>query len=136
MSKQLWEQTPRQQITYWAARWARLTEWAASDKPAIAEDAKSALVEVELALAELNAVREGDTWKLGPIDRTKFLPAIKAHAIAHYEEGWDVLIECMSDAEILDEIKWCESPEGAIRKLGKGIRIRHSVFCDIAATAF
>jgi hypothetical protein len=135
-SKPVWEMTPRQAIKYWAGQWAKLTGRAASDNPAIAGDAKLALIEVEASLTDLNAVRDGDSWKLGPIDRATFLPAIRSHALAHYEEGWDVVIETMTDVEILEEIKWCESPAGAIRKLGEGVRIRHSVYLDICATAF
>jgi hypothetical protein len=33
--------------------------------------------------------------------RAQLVEEVKAHARAHYEEGgWDVLIECYSDAEI------------------------------------
>jgi hypothetical protein len=134
--KAVWEMTPRQQIGYWADCWKRASARVNSDKPEIAEDAKAAVVEIELALTELNAVRDGDSWKLGPIDRAKFLPEIKAHALQNYEKGWDVVIETMTDAEILEEIKWCESAAGAIRKLGEGVRIRHAHFLEIRATAF
>jgi len=32
------------------------------------------------------------------------LAEVKKHALAHYSEGWDVVVETMSDAEILDEL--------------------------------
>lgn len=51
--------------------------------------------------ALLNQARElkltkNQQWKLGLLEQ------VKAHAEANYENGWDTIVECFSDKDILD----------------------------------
>lgn len=40
---------------------------------------------------------------------------IKAHALAHYEDGgWDVVVECYNDSDIADTIKGATTEAEAI----------------------
>lgn len=50
-----------------------------------------------------------------------YVKAVKAYAIEHYEEGWDVVVEAYTDSEIAEEIKGARSPGGAIRKMASYI---------------
>jgi hypothetical protein len=40
-------------------------------------------------------------WKERVMGIAELVEAVKAHALAHYNDGgWDVVVECMDDAEI------------------------------------
>ena len=55
-------------------------------------------------------------------DMTTMVAAVRAYAEKHYnEDGWDVLVECMSGCEIVDEIGDATSTVQAIRNV---LRIR------------
>jgi hypothetical protein len=46
------------------------------------------------------------------------VPAVREHAQAHYSAGgWDVIVECWSDADIRAHIGRARTLRGAIRKL-------------------
>ena len=48
----------------------------------------------------------------------ELITAIRAHAIANYNhQGWDFLIECYDDKDILEEVGMAKTLKGAIRKL-------------------
>jgi hypothetical protein len=48
----------------------------------------------------------------------ELITAIRAHAIANYNrQGWDFLVECYEDKDILEEIGTAKTLKGAIRKL-------------------
>ena len=52
--------------------------------------------------------------------------AVKDHAKAHYEEGgWDMVVECMEDADIREDIAGCTTPEEAIARVGEVAGIYH-----------
>lgn len=46
---------------------------------------------------------------------------IKAHAAASYEQGWDVVVETMTDEDIAEAIGSARTLKGAIAKLAPGI---------------
>ncbi len=65
--------------------------------------------------------------------------AVKQHGIVHYQEdGWDVVIECYTDAEILRII--CEAgattPEAAIAAVKAYVNPYYEYREDIRGTAF
>jgi hypothetical protein len=49
----------------------------------------------------------------------KLVAAVKAHANANYEKGWDVVVECYTDEELAKEIGKATTEAGAIRKVGQ-----------------
>ena len=56
----------------------------------------------------------------------ELVAAVKNHAKTHYEsDGWDMVVECMEDAEIREEIAGCTTPEQAIAKVGEGASLWH-----------
>ena len=65
--------------------------------------------------------------------------AVKAHAIANYENGgWDYLVECYSMKDLvewIDESGWTTAEE-AIAGIGDIMRIKDSVRKDVEAEAF
>ena len=66
-----------------------------------------------------------------------YLAAIKAHALANYEiDGWDYVVECYSDAEILEIIKNCRTEKGAIKTMRAHVKPRADYRADIQAEAF
>ena len=63
--------------------------------------------------------------------------AVKAHAVAHYEEGgWDYLVECYSDAEVAELIGRARTVAGAIKKVAKIMKIKGDYRDEIQATAW
>ena len=48
----------------------------------------------------------------------ELLKAIRQHALENYNhQGWDYLVECYEDEDILEEIGTAKTLRGAIRKL-------------------
>lgn len=64
--------------------------------------------------------------------------AVKKFAVENYaKDGWDVVVETMSDEEIAEVIgKNCKSEKGAIRKVKASVADFHSVREEIKATAW
>lgn len=53
------------------------------------------------------------------IDTQTLINAVKAHALANYEKGgWDIIVECWDDADILEQVGRCKSVKQAIRTVG------------------
>ena len=64
--------------------------------------------------------------------KAELVEAVKAFALAHYEDGgWDVIVECWTDEDIADRIGRARTPGGAIAKF-KGVV---SVWADRQADA-
>ena len=61
---------------------------------------------------------------------------VKAHADRNYNRGWDQLIECWADHEILREIGGARTVRGAIAKIAPTIAILHEQARAIRAEAF
>ena len=56
------------------------------------------------------------------VNTDNLVAAVRAYAVKHYnEDGWDVLVECMTGCEIVDEIGAATSEVQAIRNV---LRIR------------
>lgn len=67
----------------------------------------------------------------------ELVSAVRAHAITHYNTGgWDVLVECWNDAEIIEEIAGARTVKGAINNCAKTLRVIKDYGDDIRATAF
>lgn len=70
-------------------------------------------------------------------NKRKLIDAVKAHALAHYTEGgWDAVIECYSDDDILLIIGESWTPQGAVAKVEKYIAPYAAQRSEIEATAF
>lgn len=58
--------------------------------------------------------------------------AVRAHAEAHYQDGgWDVIVECWEDSDIVEEIGRARTAKGAIAKVAGIV----SVYADREADA-
>lgn len=58
-------------------------------------------------------------------EKTALVEAVKAYARDHYETGgWDVVIECHSDAEIAGAIGKAKTVKGAIANVAKAFALR------------
>lgn len=56
-----------------------------------------------------------------------FVQEIKLHAINHYEnDGWDFVVETMSDDDILEIVKDCHSYGDAIETMLDYIAVLHN----------
>lgn len=68
---------------------------------------------------------------------SEMVAGVKAHALRHYEEGgWDVVVECMEDSDILREVEGCKTVAGAIRKVGAVVGVYDDYRKEIQATAW
>jgi len=67
----------------------------------------------------------------------ELVKAVKQHAVDNYEsDGWDYLVECYSDAEVAELIGKCRTVAGAIKKVGKVMKIKGDYREDIQGTAW
>lgn len=54
----------------------------------------------------------------------ELIQAVKAHALAHYEDGgWDIIVETWSDEEIAEQIGKATTINGALRKMRQIVSI-------------
>jgi hypothetical protein len=71
---------------------------------------------------------------------TGFIKEVRDHAISnsffHETCGWDYVVECWSDEEILEVTKNCRTAAGAIKKVGQVVGARDSYRKEIQAEAF
>ena len=51
--------------------------------------------------------------------KTDLLAAVQAHALKNYSKGWDVLVECCEDDEILSSIGDATTVDQAIRNVAE-----------------
>lgn len=67
----------------------------------------------------------------------ELIAAVKAHAIAHYNDGgWDVIVECWEDADIANAIGGARTLAGALRKLAPFIDVVSDRQADARNSAF
>ena len=69
--------------------------------------------------------------------QAQLIAAVRAHAEAHYEtDGWDFIVECFEDADILAEIEGCETPEAAIAEVARTARLQDERRREVQATVW
>jgi len=57
--------------------------------------------------------------------KTELIAAVRKHAMDHYEEGgWDFVVECYEDRDIVEEIGDARTPAEAIANVAKIAGIR------------
>jgi hypothetical protein len=62
---------------------------------------------------------------------------VKQYAMDHYEDGgWDVVVECFTDAEIEERIGKARTPKGAIRKFASLVDVWSDRQADARNSAF
>lgn len=66
----------------------------------------------------------------------EMVAAVKAHALERYENGWDIVVEAMTDEEIADRIKRCTTTKGAIKKLATEVQIHSERRQEVEAEIF
>ena len=59
------------------------------------------------------------------------IDAVKAHAKANYDKGWDTVVECYDDADIARTCKGARTAKGAIKKMAEDVRIYNEYAADI-----
>jgi hypothetical protein len=67
----------------------------------------------------------------------EIIKQLKAYALEHYEEGgWDYLVECYEDKDILEMIEGCTTYEEALAKVKRIMKIKDDVRKDVEAEIF
>jgi hypothetical protein len=65
------------------------------------------------------------------------IDAVKAHALAHYQDGgWDVIVETYDDGMIAEQIGKARTPAGAIRKFAPLVDVWADRQADAINSAF
>ena len=65
------------------------------------------------------------------------IDAVRAHAAEHYnEDGWDYVVECWEDWEILAVVRGSNRESQAIRKVRKQVRALSDHRTEIQASAW
>jgi len=66
-----------------------------------------------------------------------WIEKIRKHAVTHYEEdGWDFLVECWTDEELLAVATACETYEEFVEYLSETLSTIAGIREDICATGF
>ena len=66
------------------------------------------------------------------MDLTELVAAVRAHALAHYNDGgWDVIVECWSDADITEFVDNAQTFDGTIAAIARMV----SIYADREADA-
>jgi hypothetical protein len=69
----------------------------------------------------------------------QMVAAVKAHAVAHYEEGgWDSIVECYDDEDLQAEIEasGATTVAAAIEAIGWGAGLYNEIRQDVLAEVF
>jgi len=67
----------------------------------------------------------------------ELVAAVKAHALAHYEDGgWDVIVECWEDEDIVRQIGQARTLRGALSKLSPFVDVMSDRQADARNSAF
>lgn len=57
----------------------------------------------------------------------EMVAGVRAHAYKHYSKGWDIIIECYTNEEIIAEIGGSKTVAGAVAKFGAIVRLRREM---------
>lgn len=72
-----------------------------------------------------------------PADRTHLVKAVKKHALANYEtDGWDYLVECWEDKDILECITGATTEEQAIQACLETVKLMDERRREVQSDAF
>lgn len=67
----------------------------------------------------------------------RFTYDVKEYALQHYEkDGWDIVVECYSDAEISEITRHCRTKEDAIQKVKEHVAPYYGRQQEVRAEAF
>lgn len=71
------------------------------------------------------------------MNKEALIAAVREHAQKHYEEGgWDYVVECYEDADILEEIGDARTPAQAIANVKRIVNLRDERRREVESTAF
>lgn len=62
--------------------------------------------------------------------------AVRAHAMEHYNDGWDVVVEAYDDAQLTEMIGRARTVKGAIGKVAEVVEVVDDRRRDIEGTRF
>jgi hypothetical protein len=69
-------------------------------------------------------------------EHKQLIAAVREYALAHYEEGWDIVVEAWSDADISRELETATTTKGAIARIRPLVEIYYDRRRDIEGTIF
>lgn len=80
-------------------------------------------------VGEINAPAPDDQQR-ADAERTaatgrELVKAVRDHAQAHYDEGWDVIVEAYEDSEIVEAYGDATNPEQAIARMAEIVELRN-----------
>lgn len=55
----------------------------------------------------------------------ELIEAVREHAKAHYDEGWDIIVEAYEDREIVEAYGDATTPEQAIASMAEIVELRN-----------
>lgn len=62
------------------------------------------------------------------------IAAVRKHATANYENGWDTVCECFADSDIAKMVDGAKTPAGAIKKVRYHVWTHNAYRDDIRAS--
>ena len=98
--------------------------------PACAESRYVPVEPVVLAVDEPVPVRvviSAGAVESGNGSHEALVAAVRAHAVKHYSNGWDVVVESWSDDEIHEVVRYATFPRGAINLMARKVKASSEV---------
>lgn len=68
--------------------------------------------------------------------KSELAKAVRAHAIANYENGWDVIVECYNEASIIEAMGEARTVKAAIKAVGQRVTVWNEFAAEIQAEEF
>lgn len=77
-------------------------------------------------------------YEMTKYDETQLIQAVRSHAMKHYEkDGWDYLVECWDDGDILDQISAVEqTPSACIKHMHDIVKTMDDYRREVRSQAF
>ena len=100
----------------------------AAAKIATTDDALNVAIEMLDSIAKGNVY--GSFEYLTLVNRMKFMrskaliAAVREHSMKHYREGWDVVVECYEDEDILSIIGNAATVTEALKRMAQNVAIK------------
>lgn len=69
-------------------------------------------------------------------EQKALIKGVRDYALAHYDRGWDIIVEAYTDVELMAEIGQVRTVDGAIRKLAPVVKLHKEKYDDVLGEVF
>jgi hypothetical protein len=70
------------------------------------------------------------------MDEQQLIHAVRRHAMKNYDKGWDIVVECWADGDILEAIEDASTEAEAISRVARIAKLHEERRIEIESTIF